>query len=121
MINLMADLFAEGYGDAMELGARARRHHVDRVRAPVRAFYVFQYATGISAAHALAEGVLSGKPGAAQNYLSFLKAGGSLYPLDALKLAGVDMTTPDAVEAAFKVLADMVTGWRNWWGRANRV
>jgi oligoendopeptidase F len=71
-------------------------------------FYVYQYATGISAAHALADGVLSGKPGAAQNYLSFLKAGGSLYPLDALKLAGVDMTTPDAVEKTYAVLAGYV-------------
>ncbi|MCC6800603.1 MAG: hypothetical protein IT325_10825, partial [Anaerolineae bacterium] len=44
----------------------------------------------------------------AESYLAFLKAGSSLYPLDALKLAGVDMTTSAAVEAAFEVLAGYV-------------
>ncbi|MFQ5577450.1 MAG: M3 family metallopeptidase, partial [Anaerolineae bacterium] len=70
--------------------------------------YVFQYATGISGAHALAQNVLAGKPGAADNYLAFLKAGSSLYPLEALKLAGVDLTTPEPVEQTFGVLAGMV-------------
>jgi len=53
-------------------------------------FYVFQYTTGISAANTLAEKVLTGGPAAAENYLAFLKAGSSLYPIDALKVAGVD-------------------------------
>ncbi len=106
---LMADLFAEGYGDAM---------HYDRDRIGITwatfghlfsNYYVFQYATGISAAHALAAPILAGTPGAAENYIKFLSAGGSLYPLDALKVAGVDMATPAAVEATFKVLDDMVT------------
>ncbi len=105
---LMADLFAEGYGDAMQ-------YNRDQVGITWAEFghlysnyYVFQYATGISAAHALAAPILAGTPGAADHYLKFLKAGASLYPLDALKLAGVDMTTPQAVEATFQVLADMV-------------
>jgi oligoendopeptidase F len=71
-------------------------------------YYVYQYATGIAAAHALAHRILSGAPGAADDYLKFLKAGSSLYPLDALKLAGVDMTTPAPVEAAFETLAGLV-------------
>jgi oligoendopeptidase F len=71
-------------------------------------FYVYQYATGISAAHALAEQVLSGDPAAAERYLAFLKAGGSLYPLDALTLAGVDMTSPAPVERAFATLTRLV-------------
>ena len=71
-------------------------------------FYVYQYATGISGAHALVDGILSGKPDAAEKYLEFLKLGGSLYPLDALKLAGVDLTTPAPVEKAFAVLAGLV-------------
>ena len=61
-------------------------------------------ATGISAAHALADKVMEGRPGAVENYLSFLKAGNSLYPLEALKLAGVDMATSEPVERAFDVL-----------------
>ena len=71
-------------------------------------FYVYQYATGIAGAHALADGVLAGEPGANERYLGFLKAGGSKYPLDALKDAGVDLTHPEPVEKAFAMLTDMV-------------
>jgi oligoendopeptidase F len=71
-------------------------------------YYVFQYATGISGAHSLSKRVLSGTENAVEDYLSFLKAGSSLYPIDALKMAGVDLTKSDAVEESFKVLAGMV-------------
>jgi oligoendopeptidase F len=57
------------------------------------AFYVYKYATGISAAVALSQRVLSGESGSVEAYLNFLRSGGSLFPLDALKVAGVDMTT----------------------------
>jgi oligoendopeptidase F len=57
------------------------------------AFYVYKYATGISAAVALSQRVVAGTPGAVAAYLSFLRSGGSAYPLDALKVAGVDMAT----------------------------
>jgi len=108
MIELMADLFSEGYGSEM---------HIDRQRVGITwaqfghlysNFYVFQYATGISAAHALAGRILEGTPDAATNYIKFLSAGSSLYPVDALKLAGVDMSTPEAVERTFAVLAGYV-------------
>lgn len=52
--------------------------------------------------------VLSGEPGAAEAYLSFLKAGSSMYPLDALRMAGVDLSTPQPVEETFGVLAQLV-------------
>ena len=52
--------------------------------------------------------MLSGGPGAADAYLGFLRAGGSKYPLDALKSAGVDLSTPAPVETAFGVLSDLV-------------
>jgi len=71
-------------------------------------FYVYQYATGISAAHALADRVLSGAPGARESYLAFLRAGDSLYPLDALKLAGVDLASPEPIEKAFVALGRIV-------------
>jgi oligoendopeptidase F len=57
------------------------------------AFYVYKYATGISAAVALSLRVLSGEAGSVEAYLNFLRSGGSAFPLDALKAAGVDMTT----------------------------
>ena len=63
-------------------------------------FYVYKYATGYSAAAALAEKIQTEGPEAAANYLEFLKAGGSDYPLNILKKAGVDMEKADAIENA---------------------
>ena len=108
MIALMADLFAEAFGpdvpfDRQRMGmtwATFGHLYAD--------YYVYQYATGISGANALARGILAGKPGAVDAYLGFLKAGGSLYPLEALKRAGVDLTTPQPVEETFAVLAGLV-------------
>jgi len=108
MIHLMADLFREGYGDGM---------HVDEDRVGITwaqfphlyvDYYVFQYATGISGAHALARRILSGEQGAVDDYLGFLKAGSSLYPVEALKTAGVDLSKPEAVEETFEYLSGLV-------------
>ena len=64
------------------------------------AFYVYKYATGLSAAVALAEGILRhGRP-ALDRYLDFLKRGSSDYPLNLLRLAGVDMSRPEPVNQA---------------------
>ena len=70
-------------------------------------FYVYQYTTGIAAARALAEGMLAGEEGAVERYIAYLRAGSSLYPLDALKLAGVDMTSPEPVERAFAYVGEL--------------
>ncbi|HVF70676.1 MAG TPA: oligoendopeptidase F [Chthoniobacterales bacterium] len=67
------------------------------------AFYVYKYATGISAAVALSEQVLSGKPGSVEAYLGFLKSGGSKFPLETLRAAGVDMTTPAPIESTLRL------------------
>jgi len=67
------------------------------------AFYVYKYATGISAAVALSQKVLRGEPGAVEAYLSFLKSGGSKFPLETLKLAGVDMSTPAPIESTLRL------------------
>src|SRR5207237_9361699 len=67
------------------------------------AFYVYKYATGISAAVALSERVLSGKAGAVDAYLNFLRSGGSKFPLEALKIVGVDMATPAPIESTLKL------------------
>lgn len=65
-------------------------------------FYVYQYATGISAAHALADKVLKEGDRARDAYLAFLRSGSSDYPLQILQKAGVDMTTPQPVECAMQ-------------------
>ena len=71
-------------------------------------FYVYKYATGYSAATAFAESILSGKPGAVDKYLGFLKAGGSDYSLNILKNAGVDLTTPQPVAVTLQKFAQKV-------------
>jgi oligoendopeptidase F len=63
-----------------------------------RTFYVFQYSTSFTASQALAEKVLAGDETAKKRYLAFLSAGGSKYPVDLLKDAGVDMTTDEPLE-----------------------
>jgi oligoendopeptidase F len=73
-----------------------------------RAFYVYKYATGVSAALALAERVLGGGEAERRDYFAFLKSGGSRFPIEALKVAGVDMSSPAPVEAACKTFSGLV-------------
>jgi oligoendopeptidase F len=104
MINLMADLFIEGFGPKVK---------VDRPRVGMiwstfghlfSDYYVYQYATGISGAHALSGRILRGEKNAAENYLGFLKSGSSAYPLEVLKRAGVDLASPKPIEETFTVM-----------------
>jgi oligoendopeptidase F len=108
LIGLTADLFKEGYGDEVEFDRDRIGITWAQFSHMYMNFYVYQYATGISGAHALVDGILSGKPNAASKYLEFLKLGGSMYPLDALQMAGVDLTSTEPVEQAFAVLAGLV-------------
>ena len=73
-----------------------------------KAFYVYKYATGISAAVALAQKVLHGGPADLEAYLGFLKSGGSEYPLETLQRAGVDLSIPAPVDAALALFARRV-------------
>jgi len=108
LIARMADLFQEGYGEEV---------YVDRERVGITwatfghlysDYYVYQYATGISGAHALAGRVLSGEDGAVEDYLNFLRTGSSLYPLDALSRAGVNLREPQPVKETFAKMGEMV-------------
>jgi oligoendopeptidase F len=110
---LMADLILEVYGSEVEVTARDR----DRIGSTwaqfhthlYSNFYVYQYATGIAGADHLVARVADGDPEAARSYLAFLKSGGSMYPLEGLRMAGVDMQSPEPVKAAFATLARMVS------------
>jgi oligoendopeptidase F len=108
LIDLMADLFTEGYGGKLNV----RREHVGMTWARFghlySDYYVYAYATGIAGANALAGRVLRAEPGAVEDYLGFLKAGCSGYPLDVLRRAGVDLTEPGPVDEAFRVMSDYV-------------
>ena len=69
-------------------------------------YYVYQYATGFSAASALSHKILTEGQSAVENYLMFLQAGSSAKPIDALRIAGVDMTSNQATLDALSVFED---------------
>lgn len=72
------------------------------------AFYVYKYATGMSAAVSLSQKVLEGGPADVERYLGFLKSGGSKFPIPTLQAAGVDMSSPEPVERTLKLFAARV-------------
>ena len=78
------------------------------------AFYVYKYATGFSSAVAIADRILNHN--GAADYLRFLSTGGSDYPLEELKIAGVDLTKPDAVAGALKEFDNALTELENLLG-----
>ncbi|WP_270647535.1 oligoendopeptidase F [Paeniclostridium hominis] len=71
-------------------------------------FYVYKYATGFSAASALSEKILNEGESAVEKYLNFLKSGGSEYPLNQLRAAGVDMEKKESIEKALGVFKELV-------------
>ena len=78
-----------------------------------RAFYVYQYATGFSAAAALSQQILAeGRP-AAERYIDFLRSGSSDYSINLLRRAGVDMTTPDPIQAAMDLFGKLLDELEN--------
>lgn len=106
-IPITCDFMREEYGKLLRAYFGDEMHfeetsNLEALRIPhfYNAFYVYKYSTGISAALALAERVLNGGENERKDYYKFLKSGGSRYPIEALKLAGVDMSKPDAVQAA---------------------
>lgn len=75
-------------------------------------FYVYQYATGLSAACYIVNNILSNKENAVENYLAFLKTGGSDYPINELKIAGVDMNDKEVIESAIKMFDDVINQFK---------
>ena len=117
---LTADYLCENY---FKLNAEYHGPHIDpdshiamewaRIPHFYYNFYVYKYATGMSAAHQLSEKILSGDKNAVDAYLGFLKAGDSKDVLDILRDAGVDLSTPEPVEAALRFFRTTVDGLRN--------
>lgn len=109
--NVYKDLLKKYFGEKSVLEETS---DLEALRIPhfYRSFYVYKYATGMSAAVALSNGVLEGNAKGdytnRDNYLKFLRSGGSRTPIENLKVAGVDMTKPDVVESALKLFAKEV-------------
>ncbi len=112
---LTAELLRKTYRDLLELYFGPEMHFeensdLESFRIPhfYTAFYVYKYATGISAAMALAQRVLNGGTAEREDYFKFLKSGGSRYPIESLKVAGVDMESTEPVQSALNEFAKMV-------------
>jgi len=107
---LMADLFAKGYGSEVVVDrARVGNTWAQFSTHLYANFYVYQYATGIAGAHALAAPIIAGEAGAAERYINeFLKAGGSRFPLEILRRAGVDLASPEPIERTFAMMASYI-------------
>jgi oligoendopeptidase F len=95
------------FGDALAIDPQL---DLECLRIPhfYSAFYVYQYATGLSAAIVIASRVLEGGIAERDAYLDFLKSGGSMFPLDALKKAGVDMASPAPINRTITHFAALV-------------
>lgn len=104
MIDLMADLFAEGFGPSFDMDRERVGMTWSTFGHLFADYYVYAYATGISGAHAAAGRILRGEPNAVKDYLGFLKSGSSNYSLNVLQKAGINLTTPQAVEETFAVM-----------------
>jgi oligoendopeptidase F len=109
------DLYSELKGEYYEPGVIDDRIAREWMRIPhfYRAFYVFQYATGISAAVALVEAIREEGEPAAQRYREFLRSGSQGYPLELLETAGVDMTSSEPIEQALDVYDHYLDEYEN--------
>ena len=112
---LTAELLRKTYRQLLELYFGPEMNFEDNsdmegLRIPhfYRAFYVYKYATGISAALALAHRVTTGGEKERNDYFEFLKSGGSRYPIESLKIAGVDMESVEPVQAACNTFKEIV-------------
>ena len=112
---LTAELLRKTYRELLELYFGSEMNFeensdMEGLRIPhfYSSFYVYKYATGISAALALAKKVTQGGQKERDDYFKFLKSGGSRYPIESLKIAGVDMESTEPVQAACDVFKGIV-------------
>ena len=102
------DILDEFYGNVLTIDEKYKLTW-SRIPHFYRAFYVYVYATSISASTDLSQKVLAGEPNVLKNYLNMLHSGSSDYPIALLKGAGVDMSKPDAIEHTLKLFDKIVT------------
>lgn len=107
--NMYYDLNKFYFGDCVVVDDEIR-YEWERIPHFYYDFYVYKYATGLSAATAIVKGILDKKENAVENYIDFLKCGSRLSPIESLKVAGVDLTNSSVVDTAldeFKNILDM--------------
>lgn len=101
------ELLVQYFGDTMKFEENS---DMEGLRIPhfYNSFYVYKYATGISAAMALADRVTNGGESEREDYFKFLKSGGSRYPIESLKVAGVDMSKTEPIQKALDKFKEIV-------------
>ncbi len=100
------DLIKKYHGPAFDYEDDTIKYEWARIPHFYTSFYVYKYATGISAAFQIAYDILEGKEGAKEKYLKFLSSGGSDYPLNTLKKCGVDMSSPEPVAKTLEIFEE---------------
>lgn len=105
MSQTLLGFYREGYGSEVVIDAPRMGITWARFSHLFMNFYVFQYGIGIAAAAALSEAILTEGEPARERYLTFLRAGGSVDPIVALRDAGIDMSSPEPIERAFALMS----------------
>ncbi|MBR3199314.1 MAG: oligoendopeptidase F [Bacilli bacterium] len=101
------DLYKKYSGDVM-ISDPEIRYEWERIPHFYYNFYVYQYATGLASACYIASNILSGKKDALEKYLKFLTLGGTMDPVDELKVAGVDISDPEVIQSAMDMFKDTI-------------
>ena len=99
------------FGDAVVVDDEIR-YEWERIPHFYYNFYVYKYATGLSAASVIVDNILSGKDGAVENYIEFLKCGDRKSPLESLKIAGVDLTDKNVIDNALREFKNVIEMYR---------
>ena len=107
LCSIYRQLNADYFGPAMTVD-RQIDYEWERIPHFYTPFYVYQYATGFSAAVAISSRIMSGEPGALEGYKKFLSGGCSMKPIDLLKLCGVDMSTTRPVDEALGFFGELI-------------
>lgn len=105
---IYANLNKEYFGKSLEYSEKIENEWM-RIPHFYSPFYVYKYSTSYCAAIAISTRIINSDADALDKYLEFLKLGGSLYPIDALKSAGVDLTTTKPIELALDFLEDLLS------------
>lgn len=113
---LYKNLNDEYYGGLVETDEEVKYEWM-RIPHFYNAFYVYKYATGFSAAIAIANNILKEETNAVDNYLSFLKSGGTNFPIELLKTAGIDMSSPQPIEDALLYFGTLVDDLENLYNK----
>jgi oligoendopeptidase F len=116
LCNTYRDLVRRYYGSELVIEDAAAAECL-RIPHFYRNFYVYTYATSHCAATNIGRRILAGESGAVDGLSKFLSAGSSMYPLDILRLAGVDMTTPQPIEDTMRLFEELLVRFESLYQR----